>query len=203
MTADEYPQQLITKYRVSTGTGSPAETAGNEIYPIIQKWAGNQLREVRYSGSTAKGTSIKGTTDVDLFVSLKSDTSNTLKEIFDSLHSTMKNSARVVKDVDSRFTKSEKKELRKLAGLAYERELAKALEALEESFRQWKKKKISAFELSECIHKFHNGSARNLWNLYETGHAETSARHAITEGIILKTEVCPGILEKLQNNLNF
>lgn len=92
MTADEYLQSVIAKYRVSTGTGSPAESAGNAIYPIIQKWAGNQLREVRYSGSTAKGTGIKGTTDVDLFVSLKSDTTNTLKEIFDSLHSTMKNS---------------------------------------------------------------------------------------------------------------
>ncbi len=63
---------------------------------------------------------------------------------------------------NDRFTKSERKELRRLAGLAYERELAKALEALEESFGQWRKKKISAFELSDCIHKFHNGTARNL-----------------------------------------
>lgn len=37
---------------------------------------------------------------------------------------------------NSRFTKFERKGLRRLAGLAYERELAKALEALEESFRQ-------------------------------------------------------------------
>ena len=92
MTADEYLQQLIAKYRVSTGVGSPAGTAGNEIYPVIRKWAGNQLREVRYSGSTAKGTGIKGTTDVDLFVSLKADTSNTLKEIFNSLQSAMQSS---------------------------------------------------------------------------------------------------------------
>lgn len=91
MTADGYLQSVIARYRVSTGAGSPAETAGNEIYPALQKWAGNQLREVRYSGSTAKGTGIKGTTDVDLFVSLKSDTPNTLKEIFDSLHGTMRN----------------------------------------------------------------------------------------------------------------
>ena len=41
-----------------------------------------------------------------------------------------------VYEVDkSRLTKSETKELRRLAGLTYERELAKALEALEENFR--------------------------------------------------------------------
>ena len=54
----------------------------------------------------------------------------------------------------SRFTKLERKELRRLSGLAYgfanrkanhcpltyERELGKALMALEENFRQWREK---------------------------------------------------------------
>lgn len=95
------------------------------------------------------------------------------------------------------FTKQEKKELRRLTALAYERELAKALGALEESFRQWKKNKISTFELSELIHKFHNGIARDLWSFYETGHTELCVRHALDENIISKTEVRPNILEKL------
>lgn len=99
---------------------------------------------------------------------------------------------------NSLFTKSERKELRRLAGLAYERELAKALEPLEENFRQWRKKKTTTFELSDLIHKFHNGIARDLWGFYETEHAELSVRHAIAEGIILETEVSPGILEKLK-----
>lgn len=99
---------------------------------------------------------------------------------------------------NNRFTKSERKELRKLAGLAYERELAKALEALEKSFRQWRKKKINAFELSDLIHKFHNGVARNLWSFYETGHTEIIVRRAIAEGIILETEVSLVILGKLK-----
>ena len=82
--------------------------------------------------------------------------------------------------------------------LAYERELGKALEALEENFRQWRKNKIMAFELSELIHKFHNGIARDLWSFYERGHTELSIRHAIAEGIILKTEVSLVIFEKLE-----
>jgi hypothetical protein len=52
---------------------------------------GKQLREVRFSGSNAKGTAIRGNTDVDLFISLKSDPSNTLKEVFDSLYDRIRN----------------------------------------------------------------------------------------------------------------
>ena len=73
-----------------------------------------------------------------------------------------------------------------------------SLARLEENFRQWRKKKISAFELSDLIHKFHDGIARDLWSFYETGHRELSVRHAIAEEIILKSEVSPGILEKLK-----
>jgi hypothetical protein len=96
-----------------------------------------------------------------------------------------------------RFTKSEIKELRRFAGLAYERELAKALETLEKDFRQWKKSKITAFELSDLIHKFHNGIARDLRSFYTTGPAELNVKHAIVKGAILKNEISPGILEKL------
>ena len=98
----------------------------------------------------------------------------------------------------SRFTKLERKELRRLAGLAYERELAKALESLEGNFKRWRKNKITAFELSELIHKFHNGIARDLWSFYTTGNTELNVKHAIAEGIILETEISPGILEKLR-----
>lgn len=89
MTGDEYVRNVLSKYAVSVGQGSPAHTAANQVYPIIQKWAGTQLLEATFSGSYAKGTGVRGVTDVDLFISLKSDTTNTLKEIFDSLYSTV------------------------------------------------------------------------------------------------------------------
>jgi len=97
----------------------------------------------------------------------------------------------------NRFTRNERKELRILAGLAYERELTKALELLEGNFKQWRKNKISTFELSELIHKFHNGVARELWSFYTTVPAELNVKHAIVKGVILKNEISPGILEKL------
>lgn len=96
-----------------------------------------------------------------------------------------------------RFTKSERKELRRLAELAYERKLGKALEMLEVNFRQWKKNKMTAFELSELIHKFHNGIARDLWSFYTNGDIEMIVRLAINNNIISKTEISLGLLEKL------
>ena len=86
--------------------------------------------------------------------------------------------------------------------MAYERELAKALEALEGNFKQRRKNKITAFELNDLIHKFHNGIARDLWSFYETGHPELSVRHAIAESIILEAEINSSILEKLNITLS-
>lgn len=87
MTADEYLQNLIARDRVATGEGSAASNEGNAVYQIIKRWAGQYLRKGSYSGSYAKGTAIRGRTDVDIFISLRSNTPNTLKEIFDGLHS--------------------------------------------------------------------------------------------------------------------
>lgn len=56
--------------------------------------------------------------------------------------------------------------------LTYERELAKSLESLGDDFKRWRKNRISAFELSEFIHKFHNGPARDLWSFYTSGYLE-------------------------------
>jgi hypothetical protein len=45
------------------------------------------------------------------------------------------------------FTRLERKELRRLATLAYERELAKALEVVEKDFKRWRENKITALSL--------------------------------------------------------
>jgi len=90
MSGNEYIQSTLNRYKVSTGNGSAAYKAGNALYTIIQTWAGTQLQKVSFSGSYAKGTAIRGNTDVDLFISLKSDTTNTLKDIFKLLYDEMK-----------------------------------------------------------------------------------------------------------------
>ena len=60
------------------------------FYPIIQGWAGDRLLSVHPSGSFMKGTANKSGTDIDLFISLSEQTTETLKEIYDKLFNTMK-----------------------------------------------------------------------------------------------------------------
>jgi hypothetical protein len=89
MTADMYIRRIINKYKVLIGQNSAASRAAISVIPKIRKWAGTQLRNVKISGSYSKGTAIRGRTDIDLFISLKSNTDETLKNIFYKLHRSM------------------------------------------------------------------------------------------------------------------
>ncbi len=85
MTPDEYLASILSRITAPTGTLGPGSQVLSGLTPTIRGWATTQLVEVKLSGSYAKGTSIIGGTDVDLFISLSSTTSQTLKEIYNSL----------------------------------------------------------------------------------------------------------------------
>lgn len=87
MTADQYVESILAKYAVQRGSTSPAERLGAAVAAPLSEWAGQQLNALVYSGSYAKETGVHGVSDVDVFISLKSDTTNTLQEIFDGLYS--------------------------------------------------------------------------------------------------------------------
>lgn len=84
MTGDQYVTSILQKYAVNSAA---AKGAAEAVAPAIRTWAGMQLADLAYSGSFAKGTGNNLSTDVDLFISLKTDTRQTLKEIFESLFS--------------------------------------------------------------------------------------------------------------------
>ena len=87
MTADQYVESVLAKYEVPRGPTSPAELLGAVVAGPLRTWAGQQLNALEYSGSYAKETGVHGVSDVDVFISLKSDTTNALKEIYNSLYS--------------------------------------------------------------------------------------------------------------------
>lgn len=87
MTQDEYVLSIVAKYKAATGQGSPAYQAAQNLYPTIQRWAGKCLLGTRFSGSYAKGTGVRGSTDVDIFISLEPQTPGTLKELYDGFYS--------------------------------------------------------------------------------------------------------------------
>ena len=90
MTADEYLAGIVNQYRVPTGPRSPGAVAAGIILPVIQSWAGSVLNGVSYSGSYAKGTAIRGCSDVDIFISIKNECTMPLADIYESLFRTVR-----------------------------------------------------------------------------------------------------------------
>ncbi|HJX53412.1 MAG TPA: hypothetical protein VJ801_11665 [Polyangia bacterium] len=87
------------------------------------------------------------------------------------------------------FTKSQKRNIRELAALAYERELGQELGKLEEQFARWRRGDIDVQTLSDAIHKFHNGPARELYSLYTGDMLELVVGGAIARGVLTPAEV--------------
>lgn len=85
MSSAAYLRNILMREAVDTGPKSPVLTVAVQLMPIIQKWAGAQLVDVRPSGSFAKGTANASGTDIDLFISLHETTSTGLREIYSSL----------------------------------------------------------------------------------------------------------------------
>ena len=79
---DQYVAGILQKCAVNV---SAAKTAAESVAPAIWRWGGSQVSSLDYLGSFAKGTGNNISTDVDLFISLKSDTQENLKQIYESL----------------------------------------------------------------------------------------------------------------------
>ena len=77
----------LSRYDVPRGPSSQTEIVAAQLKPALTAWAGKALSQIAFSGSYAKRTGVKGTTDIDLFISLKADTPGTLKDIYENLFS--------------------------------------------------------------------------------------------------------------------
>lgn len=84
MNDDYYINKVLAAHQ-PTYTVNDALRLRATLLPTLQQWASTNLIAVDVSGSVAKGTSISGTTDVDLLVSLRHDTPHTVQEISDNL----------------------------------------------------------------------------------------------------------------------
>lgn len=92
MTSDEYVLQTIKKHALSEQIDNyTTRYIIDPLKRIIAEWAGTCLCETKLSGSRAKGTAIDIATDLDLFISLTSTTTNSLEEIYDSLYQRLVN----------------------------------------------------------------------------------------------------------------
>ena len=99
------------------------------------------------------------------------------------------------------WTKKQKGELRKLSELAWKRELDKALGELRRDFEAWEQGGISEFELSDRIHEFHDGPARELCNRYSSGPVDLWIGQAIARGLIDESELSDELHDALKEDI--
>jgi hypothetical protein len=64
------------------------------------------------------------------------------------------------------LTKSDKKKVRQLAGLAWERELRQELRKIGAAIEEMENDSLSPLEVNDRIHKFHNGASHDLYRQY-------------------------------------
>ena len=101
------------------------------------------------------------------------------------------------------YPKHIKRLIREYAGQAYEIELGLALGELEQQFALWRAGQISAGELSDRIHVFHQGPSRELWGRYNARIDDMLVAHAIVTGLLPRETIPAELLEALQPTIAF
>ncbi len=97
------------------------------------------------------------------------------------------------------------KHLRELASLAYERDLERSLQTVSNSFKEWEQGIISARDLNDVIHEFHNGRARELYNTYTLNDPVLSVAYGIRQAVLDISEVnedCKVLLQPILTAFN-
>ena len=97
--------------------------------------------------------------------------------------------------------KNLKRLLREHAGRAHEEELRRALLPLADDFDRWRSGEVSSGEISERIHAFHQGPAREIWKSYNYGSLIHAVAFAIHQGILQRESVPSELLEVLRPSL--
>jgi hypothetical protein len=96
-----------------------------------------------------------------------------------------------------------KSALRRLAGEAHEEELRRALVPLSDAFQRWRRGDLPSGELTDLIHRFHQGPARDLWVRYNSRMLEPVVAYAIVTGVLDRTKVPPEVLDFLARAIQF
>jgi hypothetical protein len=101
------------------------------------------------------------------------------------------------------LSKRVKRLIRECAAAAHEAELRRALLPLAEAFKQWERRELDSFALSDLIHQFHQGPAREIWLRYATRHLSPAVAHAIATGVLDRAAVPVEVLDNVAGLIEF
>ena len=100
-------------------------------------------------------------------------------------------------------SKSEKRRLRELADIAYERDLRNSLSAFSAKFDDWKVGKITSSQMSRLLHEYDYGESRRLWGMYQTPRHDMLVARAIAIGLLSEKEVGEDVVLLLSQQIAF
>jgi hypothetical protein len=101
------------------------------------------------------------------------------------------------------YSKSEKRRLRELAGIAYEREMKESLSAFIARVDDWKAGKITSLELSQLLHRYDYGESRKLWAVYQSPRHDMLVARAIAIGLLSEKEAGNDVVLLLKQQIAF
>lgn len=101
------------------------------------------------------------------------------------------------------YPKRIKRALREWAAEAHERELHRELTILDRSLDAWRRGQMGSGDLSICIHEFHNGPARKLFNRYNGGFQDVNVAAALVTGTLTREEVPTEVIEAVEDLIPF
>src|SRR5579859_5560957 len=99
-----------------------------------------------------------------------------------------------------------RRQMNALVSAAHEAALRKALEELDRQFDRWRRGEIDPFELKELIHKFHNGTARQIFNQFGDRRNSTllgQTAYAVAAGLVNEKQVPPDVVPYIERSVQF
>jgi hypothetical protein len=97
------------------------------------------------------------------------------------------------------LSNKQKRHLRELTALAYERDLAKSLDALAKEVDAWREGRCLVWDLNQKVHEYHNQTARSLYKIYTSTDPFTTTALAITRGVLTLDEVDESLRDEVKN----
>jgi hypothetical protein len=75
------------------------------------------------------------------------------------------------------------------------------MQSLRKDFKHWEGGEITVFELSDRIHKFHNGRSRELYNMYSGSLNNWWIGNTVAMGVIDESELSDDLRDVLKDDI--
>jgi len=100
------------------------------------------------------------------------------------------------------FSRSEKRRLRDLTGVLYEREVKESLVPLARKFDEWKAGTITSLELSHILHEYDYGESRRLWSRYGAKREDLLVALGFVRGLLTEAEIGEDLFRELREKID-